>query len=86
MKKVLSITIANVLLLFGLQAFAGEKDERFVVDENGNLQVVDKDALIGDVVIPSTWGDYTVTTIQDYNAFSECNNMTSVTFPNTLTI
>ena len=85
MKKVLSITIANVLLLFGLQAFAGEKDKRFIVDENGNLQVVDKDALIGDVVIPSTWGDYTVTTIQEYGAFSECNNMTSVTFPNTIT-
>ncbi|MBR4264524.1 MAG: leucine-rich repeat protein [Bacteroidales bacterium] len=85
MKKVLSIAIANVLLMFCTQAFAGEKDERFVVDKNGNLQVVDKDALIGDVVIPSTWGDYTVTTIQDYNAFSECNNMTSVTFPNTLT-
>ena len=85
MKKVLSIAIANVLLMFCTQAFAGEKDERFVVDENGNLQVVDKDALIGDVVIPSTWGDFTVTTIQEYNAFSECNNMTSVTFPNTLT-
>ena len=64
---------------------AGPGHNSFVVDENGNLQVVDKDALIGDVVIPSTWGDYTVTTIQEYGAFSECNNMTSVTFPNTLT-
>ncbi len=50
------------------------------IDAGGYLKgVIDKDALVGDLIIPDT-----VTSISDY-AFADCQGLTSVTIPNGVT-
>ena len=50
------------------------------IDASGYLKgVIDKDALVGDLIIPDT-----VTSISEY-AFNDCQGLTSVTIPNGIT-
>ena len=88
MKKLLTIAF---LLCSILQAVADTwTDNNGVVwnysIENGNAVQVkpnDKSSITGDLVIPEYLDSYPVISIAD-EAFSECNNLTSVKFPNSV--
>ncbi|MGN0443255.1 MAG: leucine-rich repeat domain-containing protein, partial [Acutalibacteraceae bacterium] len=59
-------------------------DFTYEVNDDGTATITDVDEDIsGDILIPSTLGGYTVTVIGD-DAFKDCDELTSVTIPNSI--
>lgn len=87
MSKILSVLL-GVLVMIGIipiEAFAETESYFSYSVTDGEAMITDVDSLIGsEITIPSTLGGYPVTSIDNY-AFQNCNNLTSITFPNTLT-
>ncbi|MBQ1995119.1 MAG: leucine-rich repeat domain-containing protein, partial [Clostridia bacterium] len=70
---------------FSSKASAASKGYYTYTITDGEATITDVDSSIsGDVVIPSTLGGYSVTTISDY-AFYDCDSLTSVTIPDSVT-
>lgn len=89
MKKVLSMLLALVMVLVlmpaGIINVSAETsgDYQYTVTD-GKATITGYTGDGGDVTIPSTLGDYPVTSIGDY-AFAYCDDLTSLTFPNSIT-
>lgn len=88
--KLFSILISMALLIsclptFSLTASAEETSGYYTfIVENDEATITDVDESIsGDIVIPSTLGGYTVTTI-GYYAFSGCDSLTNITIPSSV--
>ena len=86
MKKI-GLLFATVLMimLFAFSASAATEGYYTYESKNGEAKITDVNTSIsGDITIPATLGGYSVTTI-GYEAFDSCNNLTSVTIPDSVT-
>lgn len=86
MKKI-GLLFATVLMimLFAFSASAATEGYYTYESKNGEAKITDVNTSIsGDITISATLGGYSVTTI-GYEAFDRCNNLTSVTIPDSVT-
>lgn len=90
MKKVLNfvlgiLIIASVLMILSITALAATDGYYTYTVSNGVATITDCDTSIsGNITIPASLGGYTVEKIGE-DAFCECNSLTGVTLPNTIT-
>ena len=86
MKKI-GLLFATVLMimLFAFSASAATEGYYTYEIKNGEATITNvKTSISGDITIPATLGGYSVTTIGD-DAFYHCDNLTSVTIPDSVT-
>ena len=91
MKKLLltlfAILTISVIAIIGAMTTSAATEGIYtytITDRTATITSVDTSAS-GDIIIPSTLGEYSVTSIGPY-AFYGCSSLTSITIPNTLTL
>ena len=83
-KKILTIlSITTLLFVFSLFANAETYGDLTYTVTDGEVTITESSLFVASVVIPSQIDGYPVTSIGDY-AFSYCNNLTSVTLPDSV--